>query len=70
MQYLRGTVNTAIMLEADNAHIIKWWVDASFAIHPDIKSHMGIIMTLGKGAAYGTSTCQKLNTKSSTEGKC
>jgi len=35
--------------------------------HPDMKSHTGIYMTLGKGATYTTSCKQKLNTKSSTE---
>lgn len=69
MQYLRGTVNMPLTLESDNAHIIKWWVDASFTVYPDMKSHTGAIMTLGKGATYGTSTCQKLKMKSSTEGR-
>jgi hypothetical protein len=45
----------------------KWWVDASYAVHPDMKSHTGGVYTLGKGAIYGTSTRQKINTKSSTE---
>jgi hypothetical protein len=67
MQYLRATVNLPLTLEADNAHIVKWWVNASFAVHPDMKSHTGGMMSLGKGAAYGTSTRQKLNTKSSAE---
>jgi len=30
----------------------KWWVDSSYAIHPDMRSHMGITMTLGKGTTY------------------
>jgi hypothetical protein len=67
MQYLHSTVDMPLTLEADNAHIVKWWVDASFAVHSDMKSHTGGMMTLGKGAAYGTSTRQKLNTKSSAE---
>jgi Reverse transcriptase (RNA-dependent DNA polymerase) len=67
MKYLRGTVNMPLTLEATNVQIIKWWVDVSFAVHPDMKSHTGGAMTLGKGAIYGTSTRQKLNTKSSTE---
>jgi len=32
-----------------------------------MRSHSGIMMTLGKGAAYSTSCKQKLNMKSSTE---
>jgi hypothetical protein len=67
MKYLRGTINLPLILEADNLHIIKWWVDASYAVYPDMKSHTGGMMTLGKGATYGTSTRQKINTKSSTE---
>jgi len=47
----------------------KWWVDSSYAVHPDMKSHTGIYMTLGKGAKYTASCKQKLNTKSSTEAK-
>jgi hypothetical protein len=36
-------------------------------VHPDIKSHTGGTLSLGKGSVYSTSTRQKLNTKSSTE---
>jgi hypothetical protein len=42
-------------------------VDASFAVHHDMKSHTGGMMSLGSGAVYGTSTRQKLMTRSSTE---
>ena len=65
--YLRATRDLILTLEADNLHIIKWWADASFAVHPDMKSHIGGCMSLGKGTIYGTSIRQKLNTKSSTE---
>ena len=48
---------------------IKWYVDASFAIHPDVKSHTGATMKFedGKGAPQSISRKQKLNTKSSTK---
>ena len=46
-----------------------WWVDSSYAVHPDMKSHMGIFMTIGKGGMYTSSCKQKLNKKSSTEAK-
>ena len=67
MQYLRGTRKLVLTLEADNLQVIKWWVDASFAVHPDMRSHTGAVMSLGKGAVYSTSTRKKINTKSSTE---
>ena len=45
---------------------IKWWVDASFAVHGDMKSHTGATMTLGKGCPISISKKQKINTTSST----
>jgi hypothetical protein len=46
---------------------VKWWIDASFAVHPDMRSHTGNTMSLGKGSVYSTSKKQRINTKSSTE---
>jgi hypothetical protein len=44
-------------------------VDASFAVHPDFKSHTGAAMHFGDGdgAVQSVSRKQKLNTRSSTE---
>jgi hypothetical protein len=67
IKYLRGTINMPLCLEADSAKEPKWWVDASYGVHPDLKSHTGGMLSLGAGAIYGTSTRQKINTKSSTE---
>jgi hypothetical protein len=49
--------------------MIRRWVDGSFAIHPDMKSHTGAVMSIGKGTQYASSKRQKLNTRSSTEAK-
>ena len=38
-----------------------------FAVHRDMRSHTGAVMSLGKGALIAMSTKQKLNTSSSTE---
>jgi len=54
------------MLSADALNILKWYVDASFAVHADFKSHTGSVMSMGKGAITTISCKQKLNTKSST----
>ena len=54
-------------LSADNIHVIKWYVDASFAVHPDFKSHTGAVMTYGEGAIQAISNKQKLNTRSTCE---
>jgi hypothetical protein len=67
LRYLRGTKELILTLESDGSGAIQWWIDASFAVHPDMKSHTGITMSLGKGSPFSCSTSQKLNTKSSTE---
>ena len=43
------------------------WVDASYAIHPDMKGHTEGIMSYVQGIIHTLSSKQKLNTKSSTE---
>jgi hypothetical protein len=67
IKYLRGTAGMPLTLEAGNLQVIKWGVDASYAVHKDMKSHTGGVMTMGKGVVHATSTQQKLNTRSSTE---
>ena len=52
---------------ADNLTMMKTWVDAAYAVHHDMKSHTGGVMSFGTGVLNGKSAKQKLNTKSSTE---
>jgi hypothetical protein len=66
-KYLRGTPDLALTLEGDDTRIVKWWVDASFAVHTDMKSHTGGTLSPGKGLMNSALTRQRLNTKSSTE---
>ena len=67
LRYLRDTKHLSLTLEADAPLVIRWWVDASFAVHPNCRSHTGAAMSLGKGVAYSMSSEQKINTRSSTE---
>lgn len=67
MKFLEQTQDDCLTLRADGSCVIKWSLDASFAVHPDMKSHTGAIMTMGQGAIQSVSTKQKVNTKSSTE---
>jgi len=67
MRYLRGTLMLPLSLEANDLNIMKSWVNASYAVHKDMRSHTGGVITLRKGSVYSTSTWQKINTKSSTE---
>jgi len=67
MRYLRGTRDLPLTLECSEIGVIRWWVDASFAVHPNYRSHTGATMSLGKGSVYSSSTKQKINARSSTE---
>ena len=67
MKYLRNTITLPHTLEADDLQLVHWWINGAFATHHDMRSHTGGAMSLGKGVIYGTSTRQKLNTRSSTE---
>ena len=49
MQYIKRTKKDILTLSADNLHVLKWYVDASFAVHPDFKSHTGAVLTMGEG---------------------
>jgi hypothetical protein len=44
-----------------------WYVDASFAVHPNMRSHTSGGLTMGRGLPIVSPTKQKLNTRSSTE---
>ena len=46
---------------------IKWYIDAEFAVHKDMRSHTGGFMTMGTGGGYVQSRKQNMNTKSSTK---
>jgi hypothetical protein len=67
MKYLGGTRELPLILGSDGTGVVKWYVDASFAVHPNMRGHTGGAVTLGRGCPIVTSTKQKLNTRSSTE---
>ena len=52
---------------ADDLSIIKWSVDASYAIHDDCKGHTGTMMSMGGVAVTSFSWNHKMNERSSTE---
>jgi hypothetical protein len=58
MKYLRGTKDLPLILSADGS-----------GIHPNMCSHTGGGLTMGRGYPISSFTKQKLNTHSSTESK-
>ena len=68
LQFINCTIDEKLTLRADKGlTFMKYWVDASYAIHPDMRGHTGGCLTLGRGMLHSRSLKQKLNTKSSTE---
>ena len=67
LEYIKGSMDITYTVGADDMERIRTWVDASYAVHPDMRSHTGGAMSFGRGGILCKSTKQKLNTKSSTE---
>ena len=67
MKYLNGTRKLPLILSSKGTGILKWWVDGSFAVHPNMRGHTGVGLSMGRGFPITSSTKQKLNTRSSTE---
>ena len=67
LRYLKNNPYLPLTLEADGTGMVRWWVDAAYGVHHDMRSHTGATMSMGKGCAYSMSRRQRINTRSSTE---
>ena len=59
IKYLENTIHLTLRLQADEANLLQWWVDAAYATHPDMKGHTGAAFTMGHGSIYSNSLKQK-----------
>ena len=69
LKYLNGTRHMKLKMMVENMSLIRWWVDASYNVHWDIRGHNGAMMSLGKGDIISNSNKQNLNVNISTEGE-
>jgi hypothetical protein len=67
IKYLRGMADMTLTLSGDQSGKIQWWVDASYAVHSDMKDHTGGTMSMGQGSIYSVSNKQEMVSRSSTE---
>ncbi len=67
MEYLRVDRLCPLIMSTDGSGVLMWYLNASFAVHPNMRSHTGGGLTMGRGFPIVNSTKQKLNTQSSTE---
>jgi Reverse transcriptase (RNA-dependent DNA polymerase) len=66
LEYIKGTMDEEYTIGADTLHDLRTWVDASFAVHPDMRSHTGGMISYGLGGIACKSTKQKSTMRSST----
>ena len=67
LRYTYRTIDLPRIIGAENISVLQTWVDAAYAVHNDMRSHTGGIISLGHGVISSKSSKQKINTKSSTE---
>lgn len=67
LKYLHGTKNLKLTITIDSILSLHAYIDASFAVHSDMRGHTGVVITFGCGAIFARSVKQKLASKSSTE---
>jgi hypothetical protein len=67
MEYLRVDRLRLLILSTDGSVVLMWYVEASFAVHPNMCSHTDGGLTMKRGFSIVSFTKQKLNTQSSTE---
>jgi hypothetical protein len=65
--FLNNTVNDVRVIGAESLTEILTCIDAAYAVHDNMRSHMGGLISLGTGLVHGKSSMEKINTKSSTE---
>ena len=65
--YIRYTLCLPLIIRAESMSVIKWWVYASFAAHPDCKGHTGAMMSMGLGSIMELLRKKQIDGRSSTE---
>ena len=63
IRYLQHTLHMCLILGKDDTDIVHWWIDASYAVHPDMRGHTGATMSLGNRSVFSGSWKQKLVTR-------
>ena len=67
LAWIKCTIDETRFIGADDLKRLYTWVDAAYAVHPNMRSHTGGVLSMGTGVVHCKSSRQKLNTKSSTE---
>ena len=65
--FLKGTINDVRIIRSDSLRDLHVWIDASHAVHANMRGHTGGTTSMGLGTLHNKSSKQKLNTRSTTE---
>ena len=61
IRYIRDTVDRSLLFDSSKVRVNIWWVNAAYRVHLGMKSHSGVIISLGKEVVHINSIRQKLN---------
>ena len=67
LNYLKATKYDKKVMGSNYLLKVETWVDASHAVHGDMRDNTGGCMSCGVGIIQGKESQQKLNTKSTTD---
>ena len=59
VEYINGSIDKEYTLGGDDLGCIRSWVDVSYAVHPDMRSHTGGVISFRRGGLIGKSSKQK-----------
>ena len=65
--FMKGSIDDERIIGADSLRNLHVWIDASHAVHANMRGHTGGTMSMGLVTLHNKSSKQKLNTKSTTE---
>lgn len=67
LRWLWTTINEKRIIGIDECGKVMTYIDSSHAVHENMRSHTGGLITMGYGTVCSKSSKQRINTKSSTE---
>lgn len=67
LTFLKQHIDEPRYIGASDLESLFTWIDAAYGVHHDFRVHTGGCMSFGVGMVHCKASCQKINTKSSTE---
>ena len=67
IKYIQGVGDDELKLKINDITMSDWYAEAAFAVHANMKNHMGGVLTMVKAEMQTISMNKKINTKISTE---